>query len=54
MKAIASVLVLFALVTGCARHTTTDPNAAPKIKDRAACEAAGGKWKAITRHCDMD
>lgn len=54
MKAIASVLFLLALVTGCARHSATDPSASPSLKDKASCEAAGGKWKALTRHCDRD
>ena len=54
MKAIASVLFLLALVTGCARHTSSDPSASPSLKDRASCEAAGGKWKVLFHRCDMD
>ena len=53
MKAIASVLFLLALVTGCARHTSSDPSASPSLKDRASCEAAGGKWQALIHHCKM-
>jgi hypothetical protein len=54
MKAIVSVLFLLAIFAGCARHTSTEPSASPALKDRASCEAAGGKWKALFRHCDMD
>ena len=54
MKAIASVLFLLALVTGCARHTSTEGSASPSLKDRASCEAAGGKWQALIHHCKMN
>jgi hypothetical protein len=55
MKAIASVLFLVALFAGagCARHTSTEPSASPTIKDKAACESAGGKWNVLTRHCKL-
>jgi hypothetical protein len=53
MKAIASVLFLLAMVTGCARHTSTDPSASPAIKDKAACESAGGKWNVLIRNCKL-
>jgi hypothetical protein len=53
MKAIVSVLFVLAIFAGCARHST-EPSASPALKDKASCEAAGGKWKALTRHCDMD
>jgi hypothetical protein len=52
MKAFAAVLFVLALATGCARHTS-DPSASPALKDRASCEAAGGKWTAIFRHCEL-
>jgi hypothetical protein len=54
MKAIVSVLFLLAIFAGCARHTSTEPSASPALKDRASCEAAGGKWKALFHRCDMD
>jgi hypothetical protein len=53
MKAVASVLFLLALVTGCARHTSTEPSASPKFNDKVSCEAAGGKWQALIHHCKM-
>ncbi len=53
MKAIVSVLFLLAIFAGCARHST-EPSASPSLKDRASCEAAGGKWKVLFHRCDMD
>jgi hypothetical protein len=53
MKAFASILFLLALVTGCARHTASEPSAAPALKDRASCEAAGGTWVPLFRRCNM-
>jgi hypothetical protein len=53
MKAIASVLFLLALVGGCARHSAVEPSASPAIKDRASCEAAGGKWVPLFRRCNF-
>lgn len=55
MKKIVPALVLLALAAGCSRDTyTTDPSASPALNTKAACEAAGGKWKALTHHCDTD
>ena len=54
MKKIIPVLILLALGAGCARHSTSSPSASPALDNKAACEAAGGKWKALTRHCDLD
>ena len=53
MRAIVPALVLLALLTGCARHST-DPSASPRPDNKAACAAVGGKWKPITHHCDTD
>ena len=53
MKAIASVLFLLALVTGCARHSSTEPSASPSFKDKASCEDAGGKWQPLLHRCSM-
>jgi hypothetical protein len=53
MKSIALALFLLAVVTGCARHTTSEPSASPGITDRASCEAAGGKWNVFTKHCKL-
>ena len=53
MRAIVPALVLLALLTGCARHSNY-PSASPRPDNQTACEAAGGKWKPITHHCDMD
>ena len=54
MRTIVPALVLLALVTGCARHSATEPSASPRPDNKAACEAVGGKWKTLTQHCDMD
>lgn len=51
MRAIVPVLVLLALLTGCARHSGSDVSTGSK---KAACETSGGKWKVLTQHCDMD
>jgi hypothetical protein len=54
MRAIIPALFVLALMAGCARHTSTGPNASPATDNKTSCEAAGGKWKTLTRHCDMD
>jgi hypothetical protein len=54
MRVALSVLFLVAVFAGCARHTSGDGSASPKYKDRVSCEAAGGKWKPLFHHCDMD
>jgi hypothetical protein len=53
MKAFALVLFLLALASGCASHRAGDPSASPAIRDRASCEAAGGKWIPLFRRCDL-
>jgi hypothetical protein len=53
VKTVATALFIVAVFVGCARHST-EPSASPSFNDRASCEAAGGKWKALTRHCDRD
>jgi len=53
MTALVPVLLALAVFVGCARHST-EPSASPAYKDKASCETAGGKWKTLTRHCDMD
>jgi hypothetical protein len=54
MKAIAYVLVLLALTTGCARMRASEPSASPSTAPdtKVACEQSGGKWNAVTRNCD--
>jgi hypothetical protein len=56
MKAIAYVLLLTALVTGCARMRDSGASASPASPDpsmdKVSCEASGGKWNALTRNCD--
>jgi hypothetical protein len=54
MKTIIPVLIVLALGVGCARHSSNQPSASPSLDNKASCEAAGGKWKTLTRHCDMD
>jgi hypothetical protein len=54
MRKMVPALVLLALVAGCARHSATEPSASPRPDNKAACESAGGKWKPLTHHCDMD
>ncbi len=54
MRAIVPALLIVAALTGCARHTATEPSASPTLDNRAACESAGGKWKPLTHHCDQD
>jgi len=53
MKAIALVLFLLAVATGCARHSGSDPSASPTLSDKRACENAGGKWVPLFRRCDI-
>jgi hypothetical protein len=53
MRAIIPAVVMLALLAGCARHTSSG-SASPATDNKASCEAAGGKWKTLTRHCDMD
>ena len=53
MRAIVPVLVLLALLTGCARPLATDPIAARPDK-KAVCESVRGKWNPLTQHCDTD
>jgi hypothetical protein len=54
MRALVPVLLILGVFAGCARHSSTEPSASPQLNNRADCEAAGGKWKAITHHCDRD
>ena len=54
MRVVVSLLFLVALFAGCARHMSGEGSAAPKYTDKASCEAAGGKWKALFHRCDMD
>ena len=42
MKAIVPMLLVLAVFAGCARHST-EPSASPSYKNKASCEAAGGK-----------
>ena len=56
MKALAYVLLLTALVTGCARMRASEPSASPPTLDpdqgKVSCQMSGGKWNANTRNCD--
>jgi hypothetical protein len=52
MKALAASLFILAVLAGCARNST-QPSASPAYNDKASCEAAGGKWNMLTRHCKM-
>ncbi len=54
MKALIPTLLLLAVFAGCARHTATEPSASPSLNSKAACQAAGGEWHAMTHHCDTD
>jgi hypothetical protein len=53
MRAFIPALALLAIIAGCARHSSTS-SASPSTDNKVACESAGGKWKPLTHHCDMD
>jgi hypothetical protein len=54
MKALIPALLALAVFAGCAHHSSTDPSASTRTDKKVACENAGGKWKPLTHHCDMD
>jgi hypothetical protein len=54
MRNVISALVMLAVVTGCAQHSSTEPSASPRLNGKVACEAEGGKWNDLTRRCDPD
>jgi len=54
MKTLVPALLVLAVLAGCAHRSSTDPSASPRLNNKAACENAGGKWKPLTHHCDMD
>jgi len=54
MKTLIPALLALAVLAGCAHRSSTDPSASPRPDNKVACENAGGKWKPLTHHCDMD
>jgi hypothetical protein len=52
MGKVISTLFLVAVFAGCAQHSSTEPSASPNLNGKVACDAEGGKWNDLTRHCD--
>ena len=69
MKKLASLFIVLAFAGGCAHRTVVyEPSASPpsttvvvpgtppvvvKYDNRAACQAAGGRWHSFARRCDF-
>ena len=57
---LASLVVALGLTSGCAKKEVTysspssTSSTSAKPTNQADCERAGGKWKSILHHCDMD
>ena len=56
---LASLMVAVGLTSACTTSTrrtdgSTYSSTSAKPSNQADCERAGGKWKTILHHCDMD
>ena len=55
---LAGLVAVLGLTSGCVtkEKTTysTPSTSTAKPNNEADCERAGGKWKSVTHHCDMD
>lgn len=59
MVMLATLMVAVGLTSACATSTrstdgSTYSSTSAKPNNQADCERAGGKWKSILHHCDMD
>ena len=58
---LASLIITLGLTSGCVERQKTTystpsgtGSTAAKPNNQADCERAGGKWKSVLHHCDMD